>query len=184
MGVACDLPSHTYQFSFCENTEWTRFYSPGAEIREYLNKVTDHYNLRPLIKLKHQVTEARWDQQEGKWHVKVKDLKTGQVKEDTADFVAYATGLLSKPQWPKLPGREKYKGLLHHSSGWDAVQEEIDNGGVSPYKGKRVGVIGTGSSAIQIVPVMKEKIGEGGHLINLGKSRTWLTGGFAQQILQ
>jgi cation diffusion facilitator CzcD-associated flavoprotein CzcO len=101
--VACDVPSHSYQFSFCENTQWSSFYAPGPEIHNYLKKVVGHYNLRPLMKLRHKVVGATWSQEKGRWAVTVEDLAAGSKFVDEADFVLYATGLLSKPKWPSIP---------------------------------------------------------------------------------
>lgn len=97
-------------------------------------------------------------------------MLSGTVINDTADYVAYATGLLSKPKWADIPGRETYKGIIHHSSGWDAVAEEAEG---SPYAGKRVGVIGVGASAIQIVPEMQKRAAK---VVNFGRaqSKSWL----------
>lgn len=103
MGAACDIPAHTYQFTFADNSQWSQFYAGGKEIHQYLTNVVDHYKLRPLIKLQHTVLEARWLETEGKWALKVQDA-TGRVFEDRCDFVYYATGLLSNPVWPKIPG--------------------------------------------------------------------------------
>jgi cation diffusion facilitator CzcD-associated flavoprotein CzcO len=129
------------------------------------------------MKLRHEVEELRWLPDEGKWRVRVQDLATGARFEDKADFVAYATGLLSKPVWPKIPGRESYKGILHHSAGWDAGAEEAAG---MDWSGKRVGVIGVGSSAIQIVPEMQKRARE---VVNFGRSKTWLSGVFSPDIL-
>lgn len=139
--------------------------------------MADEYGARKYIKLQHEVEELRWLSDEGKWSVKVQDLVSGNKFEDKADFVAYATGLLSKPVWPKIPGREKYTGIIHHSAKWDAAAEEA--AGVD-YSSKRVGVIGVGSSAIQIVPEMQKKAK---HVVNFGRSKTWLSGVFSPDIL-
>ncbi|GKT46254.1 FAD-binding monooxygenase aflW [Colletotrichum spaethianum] len=103
-GAACDIPSHSYQFSFCQNTQWSTFYAPGPEIHNYLKKVVDHYQLRKFIKLNHRVVGAIWSQENGKWTVKVQNLETGAETIDEADFVLYATGFLSNPKWPSITG--------------------------------------------------------------------------------
>ncbi|KAL1406730.1 hypothetical protein Q8F55_006134 [Vanrija albida] len=177
MGAACDIPAHTYQFTFAENSQWSQFYAGGKEIHKYLTDVADHYDLRPLIKLQHTVLEARWLEGEGKWALKVQD-SAGQEFEDKCDFVYYATGLLSNPIWPKIPGRDKFKGVIHHTGEWNAEQEEADG---MDWSDKRVAVIGTGSSAIQVVPVMQGKCKE---LINFARSKTWLTQTFGDVTLR
>lgn len=175
MGVACDVPAVTYTYSFASNSKWNKFYAGGGEIKTYLSKVADHYDLRRHIKLQHEVIDARWDG--GKWKVKVKNLQTGEVIEDSGDFLYYSPGLLSNPIWPDIPGRESYKGILRHSGKWDAAKEEAEG---MDWSNKRVGVIGVGSSAIQIIPVMQKKCRE---LVSFGRSRTWITGTYGDSIL-
>lgn len=175
MGVACDVPAATYTYSFASNSKWDKFYAGGAEIKTYLERVVEHYKLRPLIKLRHEVVDARWDGQ--RWNVQVKDLATGTITRDHGDFLYYSPGLLSNPIWPDIPGRESYKGILRHSGKWDAKKEE-DEG--MDWSGKRVGVIGVGSSAIQIIPVMASKCAE---LVSFARSRTWIIGTYGDSIL-
>lgn len=177
-GVACDIPAHTYQYTFCENTQWSRFYAPGAEIKEYIDKVADEYDVRPVIKLGHEVTELRWQEDKGTWLARVRDLDSGEEFTDEAEFIGYAPGILSRPQWPAIPGREEYEGVLRHSGSWDIGSEEA--AGVS-YAGKTVAVIGLGSSAIQIVPSMRER---GAKVTNFGRTKTWLAGVFADAALK
>ncbi|KAK2016164.1 FAD/NAD(P)-binding domain-containing protein [Colletotrichum eremochloae] len=178
-GVACDIPSHSYQFSFCQNTQWSKFYAPGEEIHNYLKKVVGHYQLQRFITLRHRVIEATWSQEKGKWAVVVQNLETGEEIVDEADFILYATGLLSKPKWPSIGGRETYRGLLHHSANWDAAKEEKQNGFL--WKDKRVAVIGGGSSSIQIMPEMQKKAK---HVTNFVRSRTWISSMFASDLME
>lgn len=175
MGVACDVPAATYTYSFASNSKWDKFYAGGSEIKTYLERVTEHYNLRPLIKLRHEVVGARWDG--ARWTVTVKDLATGALVHDSGDFLLYAPGLLSHPVWPDIPGRDAYEGVLRHSGQWDAAREEAAG---MDWSGKRVGVIGVGSSAIQIIPAMRAKCGE---LVSFARSRTWVTGTYGDSIL-
>ncbi|MBS0164435.1 MAG: NAD(P)/FAD-dependent oxidoreductase [Nitrospira sp.] len=160
------MPAHTYQFTFCENTQWSKFYAPGAEIKTYIDRVAREFDVHSLVKLQHEVTEMRWDGNAGKWSVSVKNLATGESFVDVADFIANAPGGLSRPVWPKIPGREKYRGIVHHSGDWDIASEEAN--GVD-YKGKRVAVIGIGSSGIQIVPAMRER---GAKVTNFGRTKS------------
>ncbi|KAK1470009.1 hypothetical protein CMEL01_01776 [Colletotrichum melonis] len=101
-GAACDIPAHSYQYSFCQNTQWSEFYAPGLEIHRYLKRVVDHYKLQSLIKLRHRVVGAEWSQDRGKWLVRVLDLDKNEEKVDEAEYFLYATGLLSKPKWPTI----------------------------------------------------------------------------------
>ncbi|EXF81918.1 hypothetical protein CFIO01_02626 [Colletotrichum fioriniae PJ7] len=166
-GAACDIPAHSYQYSFCQNTQWSEFYAPGPEIHRYLKRVVDHYKLQSLIKLRHRVVGAKWSQNRGKWSVRVLDLDNNEEKVDEADYFLYATGLLSKPKWPAIAGRERYKGILHHSANWDAAKEEAQEG--FSWKDKRVAVIG----------VRKAK-----HVTNFVRSRTWISSTFASAFLE
>lgn len=175
MGVACDVPAATYTYTFASNSKWDKFYAGGSEIKTYLSRVVEHYNLRPLIKLSHEVIDARWDG--ARWNVSIKDLTTGNVIKDSADFIYYSPGLLSNPIWPDIPGRESYEGIIRHSGNWDAEQEEKDG---MDWSNKRVGVIGVGSSAIQIIPVMRSKCAS---LVSFGRSRTWIIGTYGDSIL-
>lgn len=152
MGAACDIPAHTYQYSFCDNSQWSQFYAAQPEIKKYISRVVDEYGVREYIKTRHTVTSLRWDARASKWNVGV-DGPNGSFS-DTADFVYYGPGMLSNPRWPAIPGREKYKGIIHHSGSWDAAAEEAAG---MDWSNKRVGVIGVGSSAIQIVPEMQKK---------------------------
>ncbi|MGF1430674.1 flavin-containing monooxygenase [Kitasatospora sp. LaBMicrA B282] len=142
-GCACDVPSHLYSFSFALNPDWPRSFSGQQEIRAYLERVTDTYGLRPHLRLNHEVTEARWEPAHTRWRV------TTSRGEWTADAVVSATGPLSDPQVPDLPGLDAFPGQVFHSSRWD---HELD------LTGKRVAVIGTGASAVQIVPSIQPKV--------------------------
>ncbi|KAG7048037.1 FAD/NAD(P)-binding domain-containing protein [Colletotrichum scovillei] len=178
-GAACDIPAHSYQYSFCQNTQWSEFYAPGPEIHRYLKRVVDHYKLQSLIKLRHRVVGAQWSQEHAKWSVRVLDLDKNEEKVDEADYFLYATGLLSKPKWPTIADRERYRGILHHSANWDAAKEEAQEG--FSWKDKRVAVIGVGSSAIQIMPQMQRKAK---HVTNFVRSRTWISSTFASAFLE
>ncbi|WP_083976068.1 flavin-containing monooxygenase [Kitasatospora azatica] len=143
-GCACDVPSHLYSFSFALNPDWPRSFSGQEEIRAYLERVTDTYGLRPHLRLRHEVTEARWEPEQTRWRV------TTSQGQWTADAVVSATGPLSAPQIPEIPGLPEFPGKVFHSSQWD---HEFD------LTGKRVAVVGTGASAIQIVPSIQPKVG-------------------------
>jgi cation diffusion facilitator CzcD-associated flavoprotein CzcO len=136
-GCACDVPSHLYSFSFAPNPEWPRNFSGQPLIRSYLEKVTDTFGLRPHIRFNSEVHAARWDSDELHWVI---ETATGSL---TADVVIAATGPLSAPKIPEIPGLDGFPGKVFHSARWD---HDYD------LRGKRVAMIGTGASAIQIVP--------------------------------
>lgn len=143
-GVACDVPSHLYSYSFSPNSEWSHVFSPGAEIHAYLREVSAEHQLDRQIVLGGEVTEAEW--REERWR-----LRTRDGSEDVADIVIAATGVLHHPAWPDIPGLEDFGGPAFHSARWDH-RVELD--------GARVGVVGTGSSAVQITGALVDRVGE------------------------
>ncbi|MCX4731555.1 NAD(P)/FAD-dependent oxidoreductase [Streptomyces sp. NBC_01363] len=144
-GCACDVPSHLYSFSFAPNPEWPRTFSGQEHIRAYLEHVADTFGLRPHLRLGHEVTVMRWDREELHWAI-----ETANGASFTADVVVSASGPLSDPKTPDVPGLADFPGKVFHSARWD---HDAD------LTGKRVAVIGTGASAIQIVPAIQPKVG-------------------------
>lgn len=143
-GCACDVPSHLYSFSFAPNPDWPRTFSGQRHIRAYLERVADTFGLRPHLRLNHEVTLARWDEDELRW-----ELRTAHGATFTADVVVSAGGPLSDPKIPAIPGLETFPGKVFHSARWD---HDYD------LRGKRVAVIGTGASAIQVVPAIQPEV--------------------------
>jgi len=139
-GCACDVPSHLYSFSFAPNPDWSRSFSPQPEIWRYLEDVTDRSGLRGHLAFETEVTRAAWDGDQALWR-----LQTSRG-ELTADVLISAAGPLSEPSLPDIPGLADFPGEVFHSARWD---HDLDLGG------KRVAVVGTGASAIQIVPVIQ-----------------------------
>ena len=137
-GCACDVPSHMYSFSFEPNTEWTRPYPQQAEIQNYILRVTDKYQLRPLIRFGTEVTALRWMSESACWQVEVAGGKPLQARH-----VVLATGPLNKPLVPDIPGIQDFAGVAFHSNQW---RHDVD------LQGRRVAVVGTGASAVQFVP--------------------------------
>ncbi|GAB3465937.1 flavin-containing monooxygenase [Actinophytocola sediminis] len=137
-GCACDIQSHMYSFSFAQNPDWSRSYSPQPEIWRYLRQVTDAYGLRRHIRFGVEMTGARWDEDEHRWHV-----STDTGEEYVARFLVSGIGGLHLPRTPELPGLADFTGAVFHSARWDH--------GYS-LAGKRVAVVGTGASAVQFIP--------------------------------
>jgi len=134
-GVACDVPSHLYSYSFAPNPDWTQVFSPGEEIRSYLEAVASRYQLDGRIRYGSEVTRLEYGR--GRWRV-----DTAAGGRDEADVVIAATGVLHHPAYPDIDGLDDFGGAVFHTARWDhAVSLE----------GARVGVIGTGSTAVQIV---------------------------------
>jgi cation diffusion facilitator CzcD-associated flavoprotein CzcO len=135
-GIACDVPSHLYTFTFLPNPSWSQMFAPGREIRAYLEKVADKFRLRQRIKFNKEVIKASYT--DGKWH-----LKTRDGERSTSDIVISAVGVLHVPKYPSIRGLANFGGRVFHSSRWDHSCD---------LKGKRVAIIGNGSSSSQIVP--------------------------------
>ncbi|MEV6623516.1 NAD(P)/FAD-dependent oxidoreductase [Amycolatopsis sp. NPDC051106] len=145
-GCACDIPSHMYSFSFEQNPDWSRAYSPQPEIWRYMREVADKHDLRRFVRFGQEMTGARWDAEENRWHV-----ATRGGDEFVAGALVAGVGALHLPQIPELPGIEKFAGPAFHSARW---RHDVD------LKGKKVAVIGTGASAVQFVPKIAPEVGE------------------------
>jgi cyclohexanone monooxygenase len=149
-GARCDIESLDYSYSFSKELEqewvWTERYAPQHEILAYIEHVADRFDLRRDIQLRTRVTAARFDDAEGRWLV---TTHTGE--RFSARYCIMATGCLSIPQAPKFPGLERFEGAWYHSADWP--RQGVDFGG------KRVGIIGTGSSGVQMIPVIAESAG-------------------------
>lgn len=143
-GVACDVPSHLYCYSFAPNPDWSHAFAPGAEIRAYLERVAAEHRFDDHVRYGQEVTRLAWEG--GRWH-----LTTAGGLTDVADVVIGATGVLHHPRFPDIPGLGSFAGACFHSARWDH-RVRLD--------GARVGVIGTGSSAIQIVPAVVDQVAE------------------------
>ena len=137
-GLICDVPSHLYRFSFAPNPDWSRRYSPGSEIQAYMKKVARDFDVEPLIRFNSEVTSAAW--QDGTWRI-----ETSRGEQSEFDAVISAVGILHHPVIPAIEGLGDFAGAAFHSARWDH--------GVT-LKDKRVGIIGTGSTAIQILPAI------------------------------
>ena len=159
--MACDIPSHSYQYSFNPKPDWSALYSPGNEIRDYIEGTAEKYSVTRFIKLEHKVEACKWMEEEGKWHL---DIKTPQnVKiQDECDVIINARGLLNTWQWPDIDGLHDFEGELMHSASWNKQYD---------FTGKRVGVIGVGSSAIQIIPSLQKQVK---HMDCFIRGQTWI----------
>ncbi|HEX8065934.1 MAG TPA: NAD(P)/FAD-dependent oxidoreductase [Thermoleophilaceae bacterium] len=137
-GLTCDIPSHLYSFSFEPKHDWSRRYPRRAEILAYLEHVADKHRLREHVRLRTEVASAEFDEGAGRWRV-----RTTAGDEIEADVLVTATGQLSRPAYPDVPGLDSFEGTMFHSAEWP---EDCD------LTGKRVASLGTGASAIQFVP--------------------------------
>ncbi|KAF1977801.1 FAD/NAD(P)-binding domain-containing protein [Bimuria novae-zelandiae CBS 107.79] len=171
LGCACDIPSHSYQYTFEPNRDWSSLYAPAREIQAYLEQTAKKYSADRFIKLSHEVTECRWDDAIAKWNIAVKNLTTGEIINDQSDVLISARGNLNTPAWPKIEGLETFKGEVMHSARWN---EDYD------FTNKRIGVIGAGSSSIQIVPSLQQLPGT--HVSAFVRSKTWISPPFGHSL--
>lgn len=146
-GVACDIPSHLYTFTFDPNPNWSHYFAYGPEIQKYFEDFADRHGSRQYMKLNSRVLECKWDENEAVWHITVQDTKTGQCWKDWAHCVVNGTGILNTWKWPDVDGLHDFEGPLMHSAAWN---HDVD------FNNKTVGVIGTGSTSVQIVPQLQK----------------------------
>jgi cation diffusion facilitator CzcD-associated flavoprotein CzcO len=146
-GIAVDVPAQAYQFSFELNPDWSRAFAEGAEVKAYLDRVADRYKVRDHIRCDHEVTERVWDDAAHRWRLTVNGGENG--RELTARFVVSAIGPFVDPKPVDIPGVGEFGGTLMYSSRWDHDVE---------LAGARVAVIGTGASAVQIVPEIARRV--------------------------
>ena len=140
-GAACDVPSHLYSFSFAPNPDWSMSFSPQPEIQAYLQRVARESGLLDRFWFDTDVEEAAYDESRQRWVVRT---SRGTIESDT---LVVGAGGLSEPKLPAIEGIESFGGDIFHSARWDHYVD---------LAGKRVAVIGTGASAIQIVPKLQE----------------------------
>ena len=143
-GLTCDVPSHLYSYSFALNPDWSQQFAAGPEIREYFEKVARDYDVESLIQYSTEITHAEF--KDGRWHV-----TTANGGTDVGDIVIAATGVLHHPAYPSIEGLDSFEGECFHSARWN---HDV------PLEGKRVGVVGTGSTATQIVGAIVDDVAE------------------------
>jgi len=144
-GCQCDVESNLYSYSFAPSPAWTRTYALQAEIWDYLRVCAERYGLGKHIRYQHEVQSATWDESAARWRI---ETTQGQF---SADVLVAATGPLSEPSLPAIPGLDEFPGPRFHSAAWD---HDVD------LAGKRVAVVGTGASAIQFVPRIQPKVAQ------------------------
>jgi len=156
VGIACDVPSHLYSYSFAPNSEWSHRFSPGSEIQAYFENVARQYDVDSRIEYGQEIKRCVFEG--GRWKIEMSD-----GSRDEGDFVIAATGVLHHPSYPGFEGLDSFEGAVFHSSRWD---HEL------PLAGTRVGVVGTGSSAIQIVSALVDEVAE---LTLFQRTAQWIT---------
>jgi len=156
-GCACDVPSYLYSFSFQQNPDWSRSYPAQPELQAYLEKVVDDYQLRGHIRFGVNVESIRWNDESQYWSIESADGESVRARS-----VISATGPLSQPSLPDIDGLQSFGGVLFHSARWDHQND---------LSGLRVGIIGTGASAIQIVPAIAKDVAE---LVVFQRTPSWV----------
>lgn len=162
-GCACDVPSHNYTWSFEPKLDWSAVYAGSGEIFNYFNDFAHKYRLHQYCKTRHQVVSAAWDDDYSGWSVTVNDLISGKEVQDQCDILINASGILNNWRWPAISGLHGYKGPLLHTANWD------DN---VQLEGKHVGLIGNGSSGIQVLPTIQPKVS---HITTFIREPTWVS---------
>src|SRR5438067_3538130 len=142
-GCACDVPSHFYSYSFAPKTNWSRVFAEQAEIQAYLLEVAQKYHVLPHVRLETEMLRTDWDPARRRW-----TIQTNKGPID-AQFIVMGQGPLHEPRLPAVPGIDTFTGTTFHSARWNHQHD---------LTGKRVAVIGTGSSAIQFVPKIQPKV--------------------------
>lgn len=145
-GLAVDIPATTYSYWFEPNPYWSRLFPKGAELKRYAEHVADKYDVRRYMRFNTSVEGARWDEDERVWRVALADGDSL-----TARFLITATGFLSLPNTPEIPGIQSFAGKVVHTTAWD---HGYDAGG------RRIGIIGTGATAVQLIPELGAKARE------------------------
>lgn len=154
-GLTCDVPSHAYTYSFEPNPDWSRHLPPGAEIQEYFERTVDKYGVREFIRFNTEIVRCEF--RDGAW-----DLESRDGLRDRADVVIAATGVLHHPNIPDIPGLDRFQGAWFHTARWDHSV---------PLDGRRVGIIGNGSTGVQIVSAL---VGRAAKVSHFQRTAQWI----------
>ncbi len=143
-GIGVDIPSFSYQFSFEQRSDWSRVYASGRELKAYAEDCVEKYGLRSRIRLSTSVAGAEFDERHSLWR-----LATAAGETIAARHVIDATGVFTQPTLPDIPGLDTFSGPLMHTARWDHGE---------PLRGRRVAVVGTGASAVQVIPTIAPEV--------------------------
>ncbi|KAI0512941.1 hypothetical protein F5B22DRAFT_280782 [Xylaria bambusicola] len=147
-GCACDVPAHNYTWSFEPKSDWSSVYPPAEEAYGYFEGFAQKYNLQRYVRLQHQVIGAYWKSDTAGYEIRVKDTANDALITDHCNILINAGGILNHWRWPDITGLDNYKGIRLHTAHWDQSVE---------LEGKHVGLIGNGSSGIQVLPAIRDK---------------------------
>lgn len=167
-GCACDIPSVCYQFTWERNPNWSQYYSESPEIWAYFKGVVEKYGLSKFIKLRREVVRCEWEDEKGEWAVTIRD-ENGEEFVDRCHVLVNGNGVLNNWKWPDVKGLHSFEGVLEHSARYSEGRD---------LTGKRVAVIGIGSSGIQCISKIAPQVKQ---LYTWIKTPTWITAGFAQK---
>ncbi len=154
-GLTCDVPSHSYTYSFEPNPDWSYILPPGAEVQGYFEAVTRKYKLEKIIRFSQEITSCEYHN--GRW-----EIETKAGLRDQADFVIAATGVLHVPRYPDIKGLDAFQGSLFHTARWDHSV---------PLDGRRIGIIGTGSTGVQLVSALSTRASK---LVHFQRTPQWI----------
>ncbi len=160
-GIGVDTPCHFYSFSLLPNPDWPEFFSKGDELYKYINRIADEFGVREHIRFNEEVTSAEYNETTCKWMLSTRK-QDGSSDELQANAFISAVGILNRPSIPNFPGLDSFKGPKFHSARWD---HSVD------LTGKKVAMVGTGASGIQIAPSIAKTVG---HLSIFQRSRHWI----------
>ncbi|KAH7084374.1 hypothetical protein FB567DRAFT_498334 [Paraphoma chrysanthemicola] len=169
-GISCDVPAHAYTYTWKSNPNWSRFYAAGEEIRQWYKSEAEAYGVYDVAKFRHEVVGLEWDEERQIWKVDVLNLETGEKSVDEANVVINGGGPLNDWKWPDIEGLHDFQGSLLHTAHWDDSVV---------LKGKRIAVIGSGASGVQVVPQLQPIASK---LISFNRSPTWIAPEFAGQL--
>jgi 4-hydroxyacetophenone monooxygenase len=141
-----DIPSYNYQYHFEKNYKWPNYFSDRDANLKYLRHIADKYGVTPNIRLGTEVTAADWSESDSKWTIRLRT--DGKEESVRSDFLLSACGLFNKPKYPDIPGIETFQGEIYHTTAWNPTYD---------YSGKRVALIGNGSTGSQTLPALAEK---------------------------
>lgn len=156
-GAACDIPSQLYSFSYAQRRDWSRPCPSRDEVLRYLRDVASEHGVTPHVQTDTEIAEARYDDRRCRWM-----LTTTGGERHEAEFLVLATGQLSRPAIPEIPGRERFTGVQFHTAEWDRRV---------PLAGRRITVVGTGATAVQVVPRL---IGDAARVDVVQRSPSWI----------
>ncbi|HEY7775644.1 MAG TPA: NAD(P)/FAD-dependent oxidoreductase, partial [Kineobactrum sp.] len=154
-GLTCDVPSHFYTYSFERNPHWSRQLPPGPEVQDYFQRTADKYGVTQRVRFNEEATAATFV--DGRW-----ELEFASGVSDSADILIAATGVLHHPKYPDIKGADEFRGRLLHSARWDNNLDLTD---------KRVGIIGNGSTGVQMVSALAGKVR---HLEHYQRTPQWI----------